>query len=130
MKILQYNKRATFEYEIEKTIIAGMSLLGKEVKEIKDKKVNFNNAFVTFIHERPYLTHLVNRMVPLLLTSKQIAQCLSYKGIRGYTIIPIKLILSENNFLKVEICIARGASKLDKRIKIKERDERRREKRE
>lgn len=127
MKTIQYNKRATFNYIIEKTLIAGMSLKGMEVKAIKSKKFSFNNCFVAFMKSRPFLTHYIvpNRPIALLLTKKQISTCLSFAAMKGYTIIPLKILISENNYVKVEICIAKGASKLDKRNKIKERDERR-----
>lgn len=127
MKILQFNKRATFNYVIEKSIVAGVSLLGKEVKLVKARKFSLNNSFVIFVKNRPFLTHYIlpDRLIPLLMTKRQISLCLSFSKIKGYTIIPIKILISDNNYVKTEVCIAKGASKLDKKRKIKERDERR-----
>lgn len=128
MKCLQFNKRATFNYTIEKSIICGMSLLSKEVKPIRSKKFTLNNAFVINKQGILYLTHYIvpDRFIPLLMTKKQVDICISYLSLKGFTLIPIKIFNSDNNLLKVEICIAKGASNYDKRHKIKARDERRR----
>ncbi|MFB5946072.1 SsrA-binding protein SmpB [Albibacterium profundi] len=133
------NKKATFEYHILDRYIAGISLLGTEIKSIRAGKVNINDSFCSFLHDGLYIrnmhiseyshgsfyNHEAKRDRKLLLTKKELKK-LRVKGEeRGYTIVPLRMFISNRGFAKVEIALAQGKKDFDKRDTIKERETKR-----
>ena len=57
-KIYIKNKKAYFEYIILDKYVAGIKLLGTEIKSIRDGKANVNDAFCTFINGQLYVRNL------------------------------------------------------------------------
>ena len=133
------NKRATFEYEIVDTYVAGIMLRGSEIKSVRDGKVSMNDAYCIFregelwiknlsISEYRQATvwqHEPLRLRKLLLGKKELAKLLAKVKERGFTIIPLRLFMSERGFAKIEIALARGKKVHDKRASIKEKDQKR-----
>jgi len=133
------NKRATFEFEIVDRYVAGIMLRGSEIKSVRDGKVSMNDAYCQFrdselwiknlsISEYKQATiwqHEPLRTRKLLLQKKELSKLLSKVKERGFTIIPLRLFLSERGFVKVEIALARGKKVHDKRASIKEKDQKR-----
>lgn len=136
MKALISHKRATFDFEILETFEAGISLLGTEVKSIRNGQGKLEGGHVIV---RGGEVFLVGASIPayqkanmkkdydperprkLLLTQKEI-EILDIKSERqGLTIVPLKLY-NKGHKLKLEIAIARGKKKHDKRESIKKRD--------
>jgi|SRR5690554_5682118 len=130
------NKRAHFEYHILDTYIAGIRLLGTEIKSVREGKVNINDSFCTFFDDGLYIrnmhiaefshgsfyNHEAKRDRQLLLTKKELKK-LRVKGEeKGFTIVPLRLFISERGFAKVEIALAQGKKDFDKRETIKDRD--------
>lgn len=130
------NKRAHFEYHILDTYIAGIRLLGTEIKSVRESKVNINDSFCTFFDDGLYIrnmhiaefshgsfyNHEAKRDRQLLLTKKELKK-LRVKGEeKGFTIVPLRLFISERGFAKVEIALAQGKKDFDKRDTIKDRD--------
>lgn len=133
------NKKAYFEYHILDTYIAGIRLLGTEIKSIREAKVNINDAFCSFFENDLYIrnmhiaeyshgsfyNHEAKRDRQLLLTKKELKKLKSKADERGFTIVPLRMFISDRGFAKVEIALAQGKKDFDKRDTIKERDSKR-----
>lgn len=133
------NKKAHFEYHILEKYIAGIQLLGTEIKSIRQSKANISDAFCAFLNDGLYIrnmhiaeyshgsfyNHESKRDRKLLLTKKELYK-LKVKGEeKGFTIVPLKIFISNRGFAKVEIALAQGKKDYDKRESIKERDTKR-----
>ncbi len=133
---LTQNKKVYFNYEILEKFEAGIELLGFEVKSLKSKQgslkgayiiVRGNEVFLVSAHVPPY--QMANtpagydpyRTRRLLLHKKEIHELLSAEKQKGLTIIPISMY-NKGGKIKIEVCIARGKKKYDKRETIKKRD--------
>ncbi len=130
------NKKAYFEYHILDKYVAGIQLLGTEIKSIREGKANVNDAFCTFIGNQLYIrnlhiseysfgsfyNHEAKRDRVLLLNKKELKKLLTRGEEKGLTIIPLALFISERGFAKVEIGLAQVKKTFDKRETMKERD--------
>ena len=136
MKIITVNKKAFYNYEIIETIEAGISLMGSEVKSIREGKVSLKDAYVSIregealllnSHVSPYSNASYNNHEPererkLLLHRREIAKLHKKVKERGLSIIALKLYYNKKGFVKVEIGLAKGKRLWEKKQKIKERD--------
>jgi SsrA-binding protein len=135
MKLLAKNRRATFDYEIGERMIAGLSLIGDEVKSIKSGFASLKGSFVSLRDGEAYLSaaHVTpykhaahkdtldpTRNRKLLLHRKQLDQLIAHKQ-SGLSIVPTALML-DKQLIKLEIGIGRGKKRYDKRETIKRRD--------
>jgi len=134
-KIVCQNRKARHEYFIEETFEAGMVLEGPEVKSLRDGRANLVDSYAKVkkgemylynMHISPYpFAHHVNleptRTRKLLLTRKEIKRLIGKTEEKGYTMVPLKVYFSEG-WAKVEIGLAKGKKKADKRQAIKEKD--------
>lgn len=137
-KILHKNKKASFEYFIEETFEAGIVLQGTEVKsclkysvdlsdgyvDIKDNRAILKNVYIAKFPNKGYADHEEKADRFLLLHSHEIKKLDKYHRIKGYSIIPVSMIYSTRNKIKVEIAICKGKKLHDKRetLKVKEMD--------
>ncbi len=136
MPALATNKKARFDYEILETYEAGLVLTGGEVKSIRAGHVKLSGAFVTFHGDTAYLTnahisaypfaapnhkHEPDRSRKLLLKKKEIDYLRGKMQEQGLTIVPLS-VYTKKRLLKIEIGVARGKKKFDKRETIKRRD--------
>lgn len=133
MEIL--NKKANFNYYIEKTLEAGISLQGTEVKSlrkgsadikdsyirIKDNEAYIINMYIAKYEEGNIFNHDERRERKLLLHKKEILKLKKEIELEGITLIPTKVYFKKNK-VKVEVGIAKGKKNYDKRESIKERD--------
>jgi len=140
MPTLAVNKRAKFDYEILETFEAGLILSGQEVKSIRLGHSSLQGAYVTLDRKNEvYLTNanisaykqagpLPNydptRPRKLLINKKEIDYLAAKMSSPGLTLIPLSFY-TKNNRIKVEIALAKGKKKFDKRQSIKEREEKR-----
>jgi SsrA-binding protein len=138
MKILTNNIRASFDYTILETYQAGIQLLGNEVKSVKLGRASLKGAYINIKDDELFLIncnipHYQNhidtkyeteRSRKLLLKRSEIKSLLAKKSASGLTIIPIKLYLS-HGIIKLEIVLAKGKKKIDKRHSIRNREEQR-----
>ncbi len=130
------NKKAYFEYNIESKYIAGLVLKGTEVKSLRAGKASFNDSYC-FFHKRElfvkslhiseysfgtYTNHEPLQERKLLLNKKELRKLEVKIKEKGYSIIPLKLFLSENGYFKLEIGLGRGKKIYDKRETIKQRE--------
>lgn len=130
------NRQAYFNYHIEDKYVAGIVLLGTEVKSIREGKVSFNDAFCMFEGSELWVrglyiaeyslgtnnNHIAVHDRKLLLTKKELSKLQTKLKDKGYTIVPLRVFLNEKNLVKVEIGLARGKKTHDKRETIKQRD--------
>lgn len=133
------NKRAHFDYEIGDTFTAGLVLTGTEIKSIRASKASLADTYcivengevwVKGMHVAEYFfgsynNHATRRDRKLLLNKKEIAKIVKASEDPGYTIIPIRLFISDRGYAKLVIGIARGKKQYDKRQSIRERDDKR-----
>lgn len=127
------NKRARHDYEILETYEAGIVLKGAEVKSIREGRVSFTDSFVQVkkgemwlcnLHIAPYPSAIQNydpkRERKLLLKKKEIKRLFGILSQKGLTLIPLRIYFKRNK-AKVEIGLARGKRKYDKREKLRKR---------
>lgn len=133
------NRRATFEYHILDKYVAGMKLLGTEIKSIRESKVNINDSFCTFLGNELFIrnmhiaeysfgsfyNHEAKRDRKLLMTKKELKRLKSALEQKGHTIVPLRLFINDRGLAKVEIALAQGKKDFDKRESIKEKDTKR-----
>ncbi|MFH1890668.1 MAG: SsrA-binding protein SmpB [Candidatus Kuenenbacteria bacterium] len=132
------NKQAYFNYSILETLEAGLVLSGAEVKSVKKNQVNLKGAYINIpnesqaflinAHISPYkpasltqYNYAPTRKRNLLLHKKQLKSLLGKSKQAGISIIPLK-IYTKNRLIKLEIGIAQGKKKYDKRESIKKKD--------
>lgn len=130
------NKRARFDYEILETVEGGLVLTGPEVKSIRTNSVQLGGSFITFHNNIPYLTNIhippykfagsvkdyePERSRVVLLRKKEIDFLRGKSQEDGLTIVPLSLY-TKGRRIKIEIAVARGKKKFDKRETIKKRE--------
>ena len=132
-KIISKNKNANFNYELLNKYEAGVELLGWEIKSIRLGKVNIKSSFCSFrnnelfvsnIHIDNYMNVLGDKTRPrkLLLHKNQLKKLKEKIKVKGIAIIPIALKWSSKGYVKIDIALGKGKSKIDKREAIKKRD--------
>ncbi len=137
---LAQNKKAFFDYEILEKIEAGLVLTGPEVKSAKLSRVSLKGAYVTNLGGRLCLTgatisayqpanqpvdYDATRPRPLLLKKKELNYLIGKLKEKGLTLVPLRMY-TKNNLVKLEIGLAKGKKKFDKRQQIKRREDDRR----
>ena len=130
------NRSAYFEYYVDDKFIAGLMLLGTEVKSLRAGRASFNDSYCLFqgselwlksMHIAEYSHGTYNNHNPvrdrkLLLNKREIKKLQSKMKEKGYTIIPLRIFFTEKNLAKLEIGLAKGKKLHDKRESIKARD--------
>jgi SsrA-binding protein len=133
------NKKASFEYEFLEKYVAGIQLFGTEIKSIREGKANLADAYCYFrngelwiqgMHIAEYWWGSCNNHDPkrerkLLLTHKELKKLERKIQDVGLTVIALCMFINERGFAKLEIALARGKKKYDKREDIKQRDAKR-----
>jgi SsrA-binding protein len=127
------NRKVKFEYEFIETYIAGIQLLGTEVKSIRNGEVSLVDTFCIFNKGEliaknikiqktdTSFSHEPLRDRKLLLNKKEL-KSLHKQLIDGLTIVPYRLFTNNKGLIKVEIVLAKGKKIYDKRQSIKTRD--------
>jgi len=135
---LAVNKGAGFHYELLENFEAGLALNGSEVKAAKLGQVSLKGSHVSWrqlggarrlcligAHFTPYkfssLEIEPTRERPLLLKKNELNYLIGKTQEKGLTLIPLRLY-TKNNFVKLELALARGKKLYDKREAIKKRD--------
>lgn len=130
------NRSAYFEYYIDDKYVAGISLLGTEVKSLRTGRASFNDSYCLFqkgelwlksLHISEYSHGTVNNHDPirdrkLLLTKRELKKLEAKIKEKGYTVIPLRIFFTDKNLAKLEIGLAKGKKLHDKRETIKQRD--------
>ena len=135
IKVVATNRKAARDFHLEERREAGLVLMGTEIKSIRAGRVNLSDGYVQprngelwlfNVHIASYdpsgrYGHEPLRPRKLLLHRREIDRLISRVRERGYTIVPTRLYLKEGR-AKVEIALARGKRKYDKRQVIAKRD--------
>jgi SsrA-binding protein len=143
IKVVATNRKASRDFHLEERREAGLVLMGTEIKSIRAGRVNLSDGYVQprdgelwllNVHIAPYdpsgrYGHEPRRPRKLLLHRREIDRLTSRVQERGYTIVPVRLYLKGGR-AKVEIALARGKRKYDKRQAIAEREAQRQVERE
>ncbi|NLY11679.1 MAG: SsrA-binding protein SmpB [Firmicutes bacterium] len=139
IKIITHNRKARHDYFIEDTIEAGIALQGTEVKSLRLGKVNISDSFARIkdgevflhgMHISPYeqgnrFNHDPLRVRKLLLHKREINRLVGRTQEQGYTLIPLRLYFKRGK-CKIELAVAKGKRKYDKRDAIAKKDAARR----
>ena len=135
-KIESRNKKAHFQYFLMDTFVAGIQLLGTEIKAIREGKSNLADAYCSIIDDEvfvknlhiseyshgAYANHEPRRVRKLLLTAREIKKMKGKMKEKGLTIVPVNLFVNEKGLAKLEISIAKGKKLFDKRDTLKTKD--------
>lgn len=138
-KINIKNKRATFDYEILEEWVAGVVLVGTEIKSIRAGKASMVDSYCYFdrgelwirgVNIAEYAWGTCNNHTPrrdrkLLLTGRELAKLERAAQDKGLTIVGLCLFLNERGLAKIAIGLARGRKAYDKREYLKENDAKR-----
>ncbi len=133
------NKRARFEYHLMDTFTAGIQLAGTEIKSIRKGKASILEAYcvaqngeiwirnmhVSEYENASFYTHKPRADRKLLLNKKEIQKIDKFLQVKGNTLIPLKLFLSDKGWVKLDIALAQGKKLHDKRHDLKEKDDKR-----
>ena len=134
-KTITLNRKVQHDYHILRTLEAGLSLLGTEIKSIREGRVSIREAYVRpdegemwlvgahVSHYAPAAStnHDPTRRRRLLLHRRQIAELGRAVQAEGVTLVPLRLYLKGGR-AKLEIALARGKKRYDKRAAVAKRD--------
>jgi SsrA-binding protein len=136
VKVLAVNRRARYDYSVDESFECGISLLGSEVKSIKDGKLSFPDAFAEvrggevwmrnfhiaeYVFSSAAFQHDPDRQKKLLLHAQEIKRIDRRVREKGYTLIPLAVYL-KRGLIKVELGLCKGKKLYDKRADTKEKD--------
>ena len=135
LKIICLNRKASFNYFFEDLHEAGIILRGSEIKSVRNGKVNIAesyalerdgelflvNSHISSYKQASFTNHNPIQERKLLLKKKEIDRVIGKMQREGFTIIPTKMYFKKGK-AKIEIAVAKGKKKFDKRQTIKRRD--------
>ena len=130
------NRKASFEYQFIDKYVAGIMLLGTEIKSIRNNQANISDAHCVFMEEELFVknlhiaeyshggksNHEPKRARKLLLNRQELNKMIGKVKEKGMSIIPIRLFINDKGKAKLEIALAKGKKVYDKRESIKEKD--------
>lgn len=137
------NKKATFNYEVLDRFEAGIELTGSEVKSLREGQASFEGSFISVLHGEAILHKLYisphqkknlevqgreideYRNRKILMHKKEIEKLLHAGHGNRMTVIPLRFYMKGRK-IKLEIALAQGKKKFDKRQSLKKRDDERR----
>lgn len=129
------NKKAYYNFAVEKDYLAGMVLTGSEVKSLRNKDVDFSDSYIIIkdgevwlkgMRIAPYKNasfqnHADHRDRKLLLNRYEIERLQKSMDKKGITVIPLEILIVKNRF-KIKIGVCKGKRQYDKRQDIKKKD--------
>jgi len=136
MATLADNAKAHFNFEVLERFTAGLELAGHEVKAVRNGKMSLTGSYVVIRGGEAYLVgadiapyqvkntpndYDSRRPRKLLLSKPELLTLEKAEGTKGLTIVPLS-VYNKGRFLKLDLAIARGKKKFDKRESIKKRD--------
>ena len=139
VKVIAYNKSASFEYFIEEKYEAGIVLEGNEVKSLREGRASLGESFceirggeiflknmhiAVYDKSGAFSTRDARRERKLLLHKIEIHKIVGKVNERGYTLVPIKIYFKDA-LIKVEVALCKGKHTYDKKQAIAERDRKR-----
>ncbi len=136
-KVNIQNKRAKFEYHLEEVFTAGIQLGGTEIKSIRNGKASILEAYgvfqngevwvrnmhITAYENGSFYNHKPRADRKLLLNKREIGRIEKFLKVKGNTLVPLKIFISEKGWAKMNIACAKGKKLHDKRQDLKEKDD-------
>ena len=137
-KIVAQNRKARHDYAVDSTVEAGIVLTGTEVKSLRAGRATLTDGYATIDNGEVWLrgvhipeydlgtwtNHEPRRARKLLLKRDEIRKLIAKTQAKGFTLIPLALYFKDG-FAKVEIALATGRKRQDKRQAIAEREAKR-----
>lgn len=139
MKQFASNKKVKFDYEIVKNYVAGMSLIGPEVKAIREGRISLKESFIKIVNNEAYLvqahisrpTYLDSftkfnetRQRKLLLTKAELRELQQAVTQKGLTVMALSCFQPDNaKNIKLSIAICKGKRDYDKRETLKRKQQ-------
>ena len=138
IKPIAENRKARHEYFIEDRFEAGLVLMGTEVKSLRQGRANLKDSYARFrkgelyihqMHISPYPFAYYNNHEPLrtrkaLMHRHELRRLIGKLNEKGFSLIPLRLYFRGSK-VKVELALAKGKRKYDKRQTIRKREEQR-----
>jgi SsrA-binding protein len=135
IKVVATNRKANHNYQLFEKVEAGIALKGSEIKSIRSGQINIKEGYVIIEKRQACLmnkhisvyeqanrqNHEPLRKRKLLLHKKEIRKLNDAIMQKGMTVIPLRVYLVKG-LAKVEIALAKGLKKYDKRQKIAKRE--------
>ena len=135
-KVAAQNRKARHDFFIESTLEAGIVLTGTEVKSLRDGRASLQQSYadvrdgevwlvgahISVYDQGNIANHDPDRDRKLLLHKKEVASLQGKVAQRGLTLVPTRLYFNGQGRAKLELALAKGKKKYDKRETIKERD--------
>ena len=136
MKVFSDNPKAYYNFEITDRFVAGIVLIGQEVKSIRNGRANIAGSYIVIKDEEAFLVganippyqpknapsdYDAARSRKLLLEKAEISKLIGTTKEKGIALIPLKLF-AKGVKIKLEICVGKGKKKEDKRQSIKKRE--------
>src|SRR2546422_9556604 len=133
--VLADNRKAPFDYHIEDSLEAGIALQGTEIKSLRAGHANLRDGYARVekgevwlrnVHIAPWANSAHDNHDPLrprklLLHKDEIGILVGTIAQKGYTLVPLRMY-TKHGRAKVELGVARGRKRFDKRQGIKERE--------
>lgn len=128
------NKKAYFDYEIIEEEVAGIMLLGSELKPLRKGKASIQESYIHISENGAWIrgmfiespmnaySHEEKRERKLLLTKKQLHKWNEKVRISGFTIVPLAGYFDEKHRFKLKIALSKGKKTFNKKDSIKEKD--------
>ena len=135
-KLVAQNRRAFHDYFVEERFEAGLVLSGTEVKSLREGRATISeahagemggelwlfNAYIPEFHGGNRFNHETRRPRKLLLRRREVSRLFGAVRREGMTLVPLSLFFTPRGWAKVELGLAKGKKKADKRESIKQRD--------
>jgi SsrA-binding protein len=135
IKLISSNRRAAHDYHLLERFEAGIALLGTEVKSLRQKAANLQDAYAAVESEEVFLynchiapyeqgnrfNHDPRRKRRLLMHKREILRLKGKSLEKGLTIVPTRLYFKDGR-VKIELALARGKKLYDKRADVAKRD--------
>ena len=136
-KTAAQNRRARFDYLIEEVLEAGIVLTGTEVKSLRTGQASIAESYATvkkgeifllnahipeYVRAHVKLQHEVRRPRKLLLHNNQMEKLVTAVSRKGITLVPLSIYFNKRGIAKVELAVASGKRKADKRDAVKKRE--------
>lgn len=138
IKTITTNRKAFHDYSVEDEYMSAIVLQGCEIKSIRNGEINISDSYCTFHNDELWMKNMYikpysqrdgftfnidpNRDRKLLLTKHELRKLEQKVKIKGYTIIPLKVVINDRGFCKIIIGLCKGKHTYDKRQDLKEKD--------
>lgn len=134
--IAAQNRKARHDFSIQENFEAGVQLFGTEVKSLRAGRATITESYASEEHGELFLlnayipeydaaghfSHDPKRPRKLLLHRREISKLVNAVNRKGMSLVPLSIYFNERGIAKVDLALARGKQKADKRADIKERD--------